>query len=161
MFTLTKKTDYGIIALSHMALQPSGNVSTSREIAERYHVPGALLVNVLKALCQNELVRSTRGVKGGYALAVPAADITLADIIQAVEGPVRFVQCSTAAAEGETPCDLLNTCPVTRPVRKVHDRLVDFLRHVTLAQIAFDGEFGKPGVAVSREGVALKTELMT
>jgi Rrf2 family protein len=158
MFTLTKKTDYGIIALAHLAQQPAGVFSGAREIAERYHVPASLLINVLKALCHAELVRSTRGVKGGYALAFPPAEITLADIIGALEGPVRFVQCSGDAVDRGPRCELLTTCPVTRPVRKVHDRLMEFLGQITLAQIAFDGGYGPRGIALSREGAALKTE---
>jgi len=158
MFTLTKKTDYAIIALSYIAQKDAGVITTAREIAERYTLPPALLVNVLKSLCHGELVRSTRGTKGGYSLAVPAEGITLADIIDAIEGPVRFVQCSGDHTGPEGNCDLLHSCPVTRPVRKVHDRLVEFLGQITLAQIAFDSEFGDRGVALSREGAKLRTE---
>jgi len=161
MFTLTRRTDYGIIALAHLAQQPPGVVSGARDIAERYHVPASLLINVLKALCHGELVRSTRGAKGGYALAMPASDITLADIIGVIEGPVRFVQCSGDAADDAPQCELLHSCPVTRPVRKVHDRLMAFLNRVTLAEIAFDGGYGSRGIALSREGAALNTESVT
>ncbi len=158
MFTLTKKTDYGIIALAHMAQSPDGTICTAREIAEKYHLPPALLVNVLKALCHSELLHSTRGAKGGYTLCIPASQITLAAIIRAIEGPIHFVQCSGDHEEGEANCDLINCCPATRPVRKIHDQLMEFLNQVTLAQIAFDGEFGERGVALSYEGAALKTE---
>ncbi|MBI5764888.1 MAG: Rrf2 family transcriptional regulator [Planctomycetes bacterium] len=158
MFTLTKKTDYALIALTHLARQDAGRISTSREIVERYNVPSALLVNVLKALCQHELVRSTRGMKGGYALAVPADEITLSAIIRATEGPVRFVQCAGEAEHGSSPCDLICSCPVMQPVKKIHQRLVDFLNQVTLAQIAFDDDYGDNGVPLSVAGVALKTE---
>ncbi len=156
MFALTRKTDYAIIALSHLAQHPQG-LCTAREIADRYHVPQSLLMNVLKSLCHNQLVTSTRGVKGGYTLAMPADEITLAEIISAVDGPVRFVQCADQSAAQE-PCDLLEVCPVTRPVRKVHEKLVEFLHQVTLAHIAYDPEYRGRGVALSFEGAALKTE---
>jgi Rrf2 family protein len=158
MFTLTKKTDYALIALTHLARQDAGRVSTAREIVERYNVPSALLVNVLKALCQHEIVNSTRGTKGGYALAMPADEITLATIIRATEGPVRFVQCSGEAEHGHAPCELVCSCPVMMPVKKIHNRLVDFLNQVTLDQIAFDDEYGDYGVPLRVAGVALKTE---
>jgi Rrf2 family protein len=155
MFTLTKKTDYGIIALSHLAKQPVGTVTTAREIAERYHVPAALLVNVLKALCQGELVRSTRGVKGGYTLALQADEISLAEIIRVIDGPVRFVQCSDKTSDGESACELLGTCPVVRPIHKVHAKLVSFLNDVKLSDIAFDEAFGDNNdkVALSLSGL--------
>src|SRR5438876_450740 len=108
MFTLTKKTDYGIIALAHMAQTPQGTNCTAREIAERYHLPAALLVNVLKDLCHGELLQSTRGAKGGYTLRLPASQITLAAIISAIEGPIHFVQCSGDHAEGDANCELIN-----------------------------------------------------
>lgn len=158
MFTLTKKTDYALIALTHLARQESGRISTAREIVERYNVPAALLVNVLKALCQSELVRSTRGMKGGYALAMPADEITLSAIIRSTEGPIRFVQCAGESEHGSSPCELTATCPVMRPVRKVHQRLVNFLDQVTLDQIAFDEDYCEHGVPLSVAGLALKTE---
>ncbi|MFQ5424833.1 MAG: RrF2 family transcriptional regulator [Phycisphaerae bacterium] len=147
MFALTKKTDYAIIALSHMAQSPD-RVCNAREIAERFHVPPAVLTNVLKTLTQKELARSVRGAKGGYRLALPAERITLEAIIQAVEGPVRFVQCASDPATGEAPCDLTDVCPVTRPVQKVHARLTAFLNAVTLADIAHDPCYGDVSVSV-------------
>jgi Rrf2 family protein len=140
MFTLTKKTDYAIIALSHMAQQP-GQVVTAREIASRFHVPTALLMNVLKTLAHKELIHSIRGSKGGYRLAMPAHLITLETIIAAIEGPYRFVQCTGTHRDGESPCELLEVCPVTRPVQKVHAKLKAFLNEVTLADIAHDPSY--------------------
>ena len=137
MFTLTKKTDYAIIALSHMAHAPS-TVVTAREIASRFHVPTSLLMNVLKTLAHKELIRSIRGSKGGYTLALPPERITLEAIIAAIEGPYRFVQCTGSHREGEAPCELLDICPVTKPVQKVHAKLKAFLNDVTLADIALD-----------------------
>jgi len=141
MLQLTKKTDYSILALSYMAQRPQ-SVCTAREIAEQFHVPSALLMNVLKTLCQGELVRSLRGAKGGYTLAMPAEQISLADIIAVIEGPVRFVQCAARGDGPRDPCVLMATCPVSRPVRKVHNQLNDFLKQVSLAQIAFDEDYG-------------------
>lgn len=153
MLALTKRTDYAIIALAHMAQNP-GAVHNAREIAERFRVPPALLMNVLKDLCHGELVRSTRGVKGGYSLALPADQITLNDIIRAADGPVRFVQCA-GEESGDAACELMATCPVSRPVRKVHDKLTDFLATVTLAQIAHDPDYKDHCVHLSLEGTAV------
>jgi Rrf2 family protein len=143
MFALTKKTDYAIIALCHMAQRP-GSVLTAREIAGHFNVPLALLMNVLKVMNQKELVRSIRGAKGGYVLAVAPHRITLADIIDAVEGPIRVVQCAAGREAPPEGCGLAPACPVTKPVNRVHDKLHDFLKNVTLAQIAFDEEYGDP-----------------
>jgi Rrf2 family protein len=160
MLQLTKKTDYSILALSYMAQRPN-TVCTAREIAEQYHVPSALLMNVLKVLCQGELVRSLRGAKGGYCLARPADSITLADIIMTIEGPVRFVQCAAKPAEGKDACRMMGTCPVSRPVRKVHNQLNDFLKQVTLAQIAFDEDYGGRVAAFATKSKMAGTETVS
>lgn len=155
MFALTRKTDYALIALTDLARRP-GEICNAREIAERYNVPPALLTNVMKKLGHAEFVRSIRGAKGGYSLALPADEIRLGAIIEAIEGPVRFVQCAAEPEPGESPCELAKTCPVTRTVRRVHDKLTEFLNNVTLADIAADGTCcGGEGVAVSIEGQAM------
>lgn len=143
MFALTKKTDYALIALCHMAQRP-GEVCTARDIAEQFNMPPALLMNVLKTLNQRGLIGSVRGAKGGYRLAQPADQISLSTIVVAVEGPIRFVQCASGRDAPDNGCGLAETCPVTRPVNKVHDKLNEFLKQVTLAQIAFDEEYGDP-----------------
>ncbi len=157
MLALTKKTDYAIIALSHMAHR-NGEVCTAREIAEQFHVPAALLMNVLKTLAQGEIVTSIRGAKGGYKLAQSPEDITLSDIIVAIEGPVRFVQCISQPGEGRGPCELLRTCPVVGPVRKVQAQLDSFLKQFTLAQIAFDDDAFGFGNVEAMNAVGGRTE---
>lgn len=157
MFALTRKTDYAIIALSFLARRP-GRLCNAREIAERFHLPHALLVKVLKTLNQGELVRSIRGAKGGYTLAIPADRITLASIISTIEGPIRFVQCATQPEPGERPCELANVCPVTRSIRKIHDKLTQFMDQVTLAEIAGDAEVADAPVCLSVEGHEMKLE---
>lgn len=155
MFTLTRKTDYALIALCHMARRPQ-EISTAREIAERYHVPPALLMNILKLLTQAELVRSIRGSKGGYTLAMPPDQINLEGIIRATEGPYRFVQCTADSKNDSPPCDLIDYCPISGPVRKVHAKLKAFLTDVTLAELAFDSEHGTQPVQLAFASSARK-----
>lgn len=157
MLALTKKTDYAIIALSEMARR-HGEIVNAREIAKRFGLPAALLIKVLKMLAQGEFVRSIRGAKGGYTLALPADRITLASIIATIEGPAKFVQCATDPEPGESPCELAKSCPVTRPMRRVHDRLTELLNQVTLAELAFDSDAGDAPVLVSVEGHAVRME---
>lgn len=142
MLALTRKTDYALIALSHMAQAPEGRCS-AREIATRYRVPLPLLMNILKLLTRRGLARSARGPRGGYTLAVSANDITLYDIIQAVEGPIQLVQCIDLTEEArqesepavKRPCGLMPLCPVHSPIQRVHNKLVEFLSGVTLADV--------------------------
>ncbi|MFO0972484.1 MAG: Rrf2 family transcriptional regulator [Phycisphaerae bacterium] len=157
MLALTKKTDYALIALAHLA-QSGATTATARGIAERYHIPAALLMNVLKALSARGVVRSVRGAKGGYALAVRPDEYTLFDLIMAVEGPVRFVQCAGGEpSPARGVCELLGSCPVSRPARRVHDRLERFLREITLAELSDAPLCCGPEVAVP---VPLRTGAM-
>lgn len=136
MLTLTKKTDYALIALVHLARDGERSVS-ARKIAERYGVPLPLLMNVLKALTRGGVVRSARGPKGGYSLALRADEITLEQLIGVIEGPVRFVQCAGPHGDGSPmTCELLDTCSVRWPANRIHQRLRRFLGGITLAELA-------------------------
>ena len=151
MFGLTKKTEYALIALTHLARERemrgngvaegdanSGRCRASaREIADQYGVPLPLLMNILKTLTQHGLVQSTRGARGGYCLAQPAEQISLQNVIQAIEGAVSLTQC-TAEDGGETKglCELTPNCPVRGPVRLINQRFRDFLSQVSIAEIA-------------------------
>lgn len=136
MLTLTKKTDYALIALSHLAAHRT-QVANARAIAERYRIPAALLMNIMKVLAHHGFVRSVRGSKGGYVLAQEPAAITLYALIAAIEGPVEFVRCAEPIdAQGQAACELLEVCPVSRPVRRVHERLSQLMKEVTLAELA-------------------------
>jgi Rrf2 family protein len=140
MFALTKKSDYALIALSHM-VRSEEPVCSAREIANLYHLSPSLLMNVLKGLTRKGLIRSLRGAKGGYALADSASKITLARLIEAVEGPLQLVRCKPREENGNgqdngQACDLAQTCPLRSPVRRVQQKLEEFLSSITLAEIA-------------------------
>lgn len=139
MLALTKRTEYGLIAMCHLARR-DGQVVSAREIAEPTRTRVALLMSVLKSLNQKGLLRSTRGASGGYSLARPASEISLADLIDAVEGPVRFVKCVPGFADAG--CEMTNTCPVRRPVLKISEHLRQFLAGISIATLAGDESYG-------------------
>ncbi|HWL95632.1 MAG TPA: Rrf2 family transcriptional regulator [Phycisphaerae bacterium] len=148
MLSLSKKTDYAIIALAHLA-QNDGGLCSAREIASKFRVPAALLMNVLKTLHQGELVTSLRGARGGYSLAKRPETISLADIVIAVEGPIRLAQCTAHGTRDDDVCELLDICPVKRPVQRIHARLENFLGQITLADIVRESEDTGTRVALS------------
>lgn len=139
MLAFTRKTDYALIALTHLAQHPDA-CNSAREIAARYGVPLPLLMNILKQMTQQGLAQSVRGPRGGYRLATTPDKISLNDIIGAVEGPVQLVQCvdwyqNKARGKLKTGCDLMAACPVRPTIHRVHARLVEFLAGVTLADV--------------------------
>lgn len=137
MLTLTRKTDYALVALSHLAhrrAEASGPVS-ARQIAESYHLPLPLLMNILKELAQAKLVTSTRGATGGYELAVEPTRVSLLEIINATEGPVKLTACCDGLPIVGQGCEVADGCPIQGSIQKLHKRLVGFFEGVTLDEL--------------------------
>ena len=136
---MAKKTGYGLIALTHLA-RAEGCCVSARVIAGEYGVPLSLLMNVLKILSAGGYVQSYRGPRGGYSLVRPADQVTLAEVMETIEGPIRFVACATARGEAdEDRCRLVARCPIHRTVCRLHKRMRQFLEGVTIADLAAEG----------------------
>jgi Rrf2 family protein len=160
MLTLTRKTHYALIALTHLALAPEGR-SSARQIAASYRLPLPLLMNLLKQLTQQELVRSVRGPHGGYTLSLPPGEITLTQVVRAVEGPIHVTQCVPDKAvspddDDAAKCVRMGDCPIRSSLERVHNRMIEYLDSVTLADVISNQPdpcrinlpaTGKPGVA--------------
>jgi Rrf2 family protein len=139
MLGFTRKTDYALVALATLADAAGGRLS-ARQISERHGVPLSLLMNVLKDLVGIGLVSSTRGARGGYALARSPEGISVQDVVAATEGPIRVAAC--CSEEEETPCSdcrVVVTCPVSHSLRRINDRINDYLAGVTLADLIREG----------------------
>ncbi len=140
-FTLTRKTDYALVAMACLAQQADRETTTSaRAIADAYHLPLALLMNVLKDLQRHGLIASQRGAGGGYRLARPADRIRLADIVDAIEGPVSVAVCCEdsddhADSDQCLACRLTEHCPITGTMQQFNEMIVGFLKGTTLADV--------------------------
>ena len=131
MLRISKLTDYATLILAHLADGPAGRQSAA-ELASATRLGLPTVSKVLKELQRAHLVDSTRGVHGGYVLARPAAAISAADIIDAVEGPVGLTECSTHPGA----CGLEGNCRVGRTWQRVNVAIRGALREVTLLQLA-------------------------
>jgi Rrf2 family protein len=137
----TRKTDYALVALAGLARRNHG-ASSARDLADELKLPLPVLRNILKLLTSHGLLVSSRGPSGGYRLARRPREITLAEVISVIEGPVQLVRCCAAGHE-EPECQLVDSCQIKGNVRKVHESLMDFLRRVTLAHLTPDGTVGE------------------
>jgi Rrf2 family protein len=144
MLSLTKKTDYALIALGYLADHPDTVVS-AREIAEHYRMPAALVMNIMKTLHHGNMISSTRGTKGGYRLTADLSKVSMHDLICVLEGPIRLTECIVLDGESvETAsCKIVRGCPIQKPIRNLHCRLVEFLREVKLSEIVQHGHNGR------------------
>ena len=116
MLRLSKKADYALIAMKHLALRPDQAASSAREIAEAYDIPVELMAKVLQRLAREGLLASHQGTRGGYQLSRPPSRISVADVIQAVDGPLTVTACSTLCPiSGQHPRAGGTTPPSVRP----------------------------------------------
>lgn len=116
MLRFTKKADYGLIALKHLAELPPNHAQSAKDIARAYHIPTPLLAKVLQAMARSGLVVSRAGMHGGYSLGRPANEISAFEVIQSIEGPIFIASCNTTHGD----CELLDSCTVKEPLRKLN-----------------------------------------
>lgn len=153
MLKLTKKADYGLISLKHLAVKDGS--ASAKEIADFYGIPLALLSKVLQKLARAGFLQSEHGTNGGYRLRRDPRKISALEVIRAIDGPVFLTSCFD-----ETGCGVAHKCNVREPLRKVHEGIQKLLSEMTIADMrdeedSSDGCSEKPGV----ENVATLTQL--
>lgn len=133
MVRLSKKTEYGLIALRHMAARPSGEIVTAKEVADRYGIPYELLAKVLQRLGKSGLISSHQGVRGGYSLTKDPREMPVSSIIYAIEGTAPVIaQC---LSDGPGSCDVFNACTIKLPLTKVQANIERAFHNMTLFEI--------------------------
>ncbi len=138
MLALTRKTDYGLVAMAHLA-EKFDQVCSAREIAQAHRIPVPVLMSILKRLSRAGLITSVRGTRGGYRVAIDLEQVSLNDFIVAVEGPIRMVLCADEHHDGNVSCVISGCCPVQAPLMRLHDRFGEFLSKVSLSEIVQGG----------------------
>jgi Rrf2 family protein len=128
---LTKKADYGLIALRHLASAP-GATASAKDIADAYRLPVPLLAKVLQKLTKSGILRSLSGTNGGYKLARDPRRISALEVIRAIDGPVILTHCFTEHGT----CDQSENCTVREPLRKVHEAILELLNNFTITDLA-------------------------
>jgi Rrf2 family protein len=128
---ITTGADYAIRAMIHLACLPEGTLMLREEIAEAERIPSSFMAKILRYLVRGQLLRSVRGVNGGFALARPPSEITLLEIVQAVEGPMQLTPC-TGASEG---CEHTGECPAASIWDLVQGNMQAILAHTTLESL--------------------------
>ena len=131
MIRMTKQADYGIVLMSRMAIFPE-RLFTAAEIAGEVSLPTPTVSKVLKLLARSGLLDSLRGVKGGYYLARAAEEITVAEIISALDGPIGITECID-----DTPgeCSQEPICPVRGNWQRINEAIRQALEAISLAEM--------------------------
>ncbi|MHB1361038.1 MAG: RrF2 family transcriptional regulator [Thermoleophilia bacterium] len=129
---LTRQSDYGVRAILHLANLPYGEVVQTREIAVREDIPGKYLPSIIRTLARAGLIRTLRGNQGGVTLAKPPEDISLRNVIEAVEGPIMLVQC----LRGPKQCAHEDSCSFMPVCENLQNMMVGQLDSTTFADLA-------------------------
>lgn len=132
MIKLSRMADYGVILMVQLARAPE-QVTTAAELTDSTALPGPTVSKLLKQLSRAGLLDSQRGTNGGYTLTLPAGEISVADIVSALDGPIALTECMT---DDGTACEIQALCPTRTNWRKINDALVDALDRVSLADMA-------------------------
>jgi FeS assembly SUF system regulator len=132
MIRLSRLADYGLVLMGRMALQPT-TVHTAMGLADDTQLPIPTVAKLLGRLTQGNLLISHRGAKGGYQLARSPVEITVADIVVAVDGPIALTLC---LEHGARPCDVEQICPTRRGWNRLNDAVKRALTEVSLAELS-------------------------
>ena len=129
MFSIAKRTDYGLMALSYLAEREEGEAVASRDIARRFRIPAELLAKTLQLLARNGIVESRSGPRGGYVLSRRPESISVAEVIRAIEGPIAMAVCQIGAA---ADCEQYERCTIFYPMERIQRKVTDLLEGMTL-----------------------------
>lgn len=138
MIRVSRLTDYAVLILTHIAKEDlkfqNGpiRVLNARDLSLRTHLPLPTVGKILKELSHSKILLSVRGVRGGYRLARPARDLSISDIVSAMEGPIAVTDC----AHGVAQCALQETCGTKTHWRMINDVVVKALKSVSLLDLS-------------------------
>ncbi len=135
MLRLSKKADYALMAMKHLASDPRRRAASAREIAEKYDIPVDLMAKVLPRLVRSGLLISHQGIRGGYKLAQPPAATSVAAVIEAIDGPLTMTACTP----DHDKCDQFSKCTVRDPLHRIRNRIAAILTECSISEIAVPG----------------------
>jgi Rrf2 family protein len=130
MLRFTKRADYGLMAIHYIAINDGFGAVSAKRIAEEFAIPPELMAKILQRLAKQGLVVSTNGPKGGYALARRPTEITVGQVIRALEGPINIVSCLE-----DSECPQIEKCNLRRPVHKIQAAISQVLDTMSLTEL--------------------------
>ena len=137
MLKLTKKTDYGLIAMRHLAEHADQGSVSAKDLAELYSIPQEAMAKILQKLARAGLLASQHGMNGGYMLARDARRISALEVIRAIDGPLFIASCFS---DKHGDCDQTNRCTVREPLRRVGESIQEVLGRLSIHDMSHDRE---------------------
>ena len=131
MLKLSKKADYGLMAMKHLAEHADQGAFSAKDVAEAYGIPAEVLAKIMQRLVKAGMLHSLHGTNGGYTLARSPHEISAYEVIRAIDGPLFITSCITVRGE----CGQSNRCTVREPLRKVNESIEEVLRRIKIAEM--------------------------
>jgi Rrf2 family protein len=132
MFKLSKKSDYGLMAINYIVSHEAEGIASTKRIAEEYNIPVELLAKILQRLAKKGLIIGQNGPKGGYILSRGLSKISIGEVVQAIEGPIGIVSCYH---EESNPCMQISKCTLRSPMKKIQENIIQYLNGITLDEM--------------------------
>jgi Rrf2 family protein len=132
LLKLTKKADYGLMALKYLAEHPETPALSAKDVADAYGIPAQLLAKILQQLTKSGLLRSHAGMNGGYALAREARQISAYEVILSIDGPFFITSCF----KGKSGCELTPSCTIKEPLARVNETIAGVLKSISIQDLA-------------------------
>ena len=140
MLKFNRKTEYGLIALRHIAsCAADGNVVSAREISDTYKIPYPMMSKVLQQLHKHRVIESVQGIRGGYSIRHSLEDVTLAQVVEIFEGPLGVTDCIGQ----DLGCILNDSCQVKGLFHNINSRIAAMLNDINLKELTFSSDFNQ------------------
>src|ERR1700722_4460480 len=136
MLKLTKKADYALMAMKHLADHAHEGSASAKDVAESFSIPPEALAKILPRLAKAGLLLSQHGTNGGYRLARAAHTISAFEVIRAIDGPLFITSCVTVRGE----CDQTDRCNIREPLRKVNESIEAVLKRIKISHMREEPE---------------------
>jgi Rrf2 family protein len=146
MLKLTKKADYGLMAMKHLAERAHEGACSAKDVADAYSIPQEALAKILQRLVKAGLLQSQHGANGGYMLARAANKISAFEVIRAIDGPLFITSCITVRGE----CGQSGRCTIREPLRRVNESIEQVLRRITISEMKEEPEEVEAKVEVKK-----------
>jgi Rrf2 family protein len=124
--------EYALIALKHMNQKRPGELTTVKEICQRYGTPFDATARVLQQMVQGKFLKSEQGAYGGYLIMRDLTKVSLRELIEKVVGPIEMVKCMGEGEKTEAPCEIKEKCNIMLPLISLNDKLVRFYENINV-----------------------------
>ena len=146
MLKLTKKADYGLMAMKHLAEHADRGACSAKDVAEAYGIPPEALAKILQKLAKAGLLHSLHGMNGGYTLGRDPGLISAFEVIRAIDGPLFITSCISVRGE----CGQSGRCTIREPLQRVNQSIEEVLKRITISEMREAPDAGADLVAIAR-----------